>query len=114
MLHCNMNAHLAQLALDDLLADLTHARRTGDLGRLAFLIYCEVRRWARDASESALASHASEMVITSPHASRDSFLAQVDTLICELQQVRPKFLEPLPNRNVRAVTHPMARGAPPR
>jgi hypothetical protein len=97
MLHRNMNANLTQMALDDLLADLWHARRTGDLGRLAFVTYCEVRRWARSAGETALAEHASEMIIASPHASRAHFLEEVDALICELESLRPKFLARAPS-----------------
>jgi hypothetical protein len=92
MLHRTMNAAVTQIALDDLLADLWHARRTGDLGRLAFVTYCEVRRWARSAGETALAEHASEMIIASPHASRVHFLEEVDALIRELESLRPKFL----------------------
>ena len=84
-----MNALLTQLAFDDLLADLRHARRSGDLGRLAFVAYCEVRRWARDAGQTALADRASELVISSPFASRDLFLEQVDKLIIGLEQAGP-------------------------
>jgi len=91
MLHRTMNAVVTQMALDDLLADLWHARRTGDLGRLAFVTYCEVRRWARGAGETALAEHASEMIIASPHASRARFLEEVDALIRELESLQPKF-----------------------
>lgn len=91
MLHCNMNAVATRLILEDLLADLRHARRTGDLGRLAFVAYCEVRRWARDAGEAVLAERASDLVISSPFASRDVFLERVDELIQGLEQVR---LEP--------------------
>ena len=40
MLHCNMNTSPSiQLVLEDLLADLHHARRNTDLGRLALLAY---------------------------------------------------------------------------
>lgn len=76
-----------QLRLEDLLGDLRHARRQGDLGRLALLSYCEVRRWARMAGEQGLAEHSSALV-TTPRASREEFLAQVDALICELESVR--------------------------
>lgn len=93
MLQCNMNAATSlQLVLDDLLADMRHARRQGDLGRLALLAYCEVRRWARDAGETALAEHASRMVTGGPYASRGAFLADVDAMIHELEQ----RLKPLP------------------
>jgi hypothetical protein len=49
-----------QLGLEDLLGDLRYARRRGDLGRLALLLYCDVRRWARLAGEEELAEHSSE------------------------------------------------------
>ena len=88
MLHCNMNTSPLprQPELEDLLGDLRHARRSGDLGRLALLAYCEVRRWARLAGENRLAEHSSDLVIHSPHASREEFLTQVDELIDELEQ----------------------------
>lgn len=91
MLHCNMNAELMQLSLDDLLAELRHARRSDDLGRLAFITYCEVRRWARAAGEVSLAGRASDIFITTPHASRRDFLAHVDALISELEQLQARF-----------------------
>jgi len=92
MLRCNMSTDTLQLGLDDLLADLRHARRVGDLGRLAFIAYCEVRRWARMAGAYALAEHASEMFTSSPHASKAAFLEQIDTLIAELEQVQSQFV----------------------
>ena len=51
MLHCNMNTSLVSLenGLEDILLDLRSALSGGDLGRLALLAYCEVRRWAREA-----------------------------------------------------------------
>ena len=90
MLHCNMNASSLSLqnGLEDLLGDLRFARRKGDLGRLALLTYCEVRRWARQAEAKELARHSSALVNNFPHASRDDFLAAVDELIAELEQVR--------------------------
>ena len=108
MLQCNMNAaSTLQLGLDDLLVDLRHARRGDDLGRLALLAYCEVRRWARKAGELELAEHSSLMFTGHPHASRGAFLAHIDDLIGELDQVRTKFLEPVPVTNTR-----YADGAP--
>lgn len=93
MLRCNMNASTAtlQLGLEDLLGDLQYARRSGDLGRLALLAYCEVRRWARLAGEQQLAEHSSELITQSPHTSRDEFLNHVDGLIHELEEVRARF-----------------------
>ena len=88
MLHCNMTSAMSlQLGLEDLLADLRYARRINDFGRLALLAYCEVRRWARDAGDPVLADHASQVITGSPHASREAFLAQIDTLIHELEDV---------------------------
>lgn len=85
MLHCNMNQELhLRLGLEDLLADLRHARRVDDLGRLAFIAYCEVRRWARAADEPEIAEHASELMTDHVPASRKLFLAQIDCLILEL------------------------------
>ncbi|MEP6964352.1 MAG: hypothetical protein ABI845_02625 [Polaromonas sp.] len=52
------------------------------------LTYCEVRRWARDAGETELARQSSELINSSPYASRDEFLAAVDGLILELAQTR--------------------------
>jgi hypothetical protein len=92
MLHCTMNASTLQiqLSLEDLLGDLRYARRGADLGRLALLAYCEVRRWARMAGEQKLAEHSSELITHAPHASREQFLAEVDELIDELEQVRSR------------------------
>lgn len=95
MLRRNMTAALSlQLGLEDLLADLRHARRSGDLGRLALLAYCEVRRWARDAGNSLLAEHAAELITGSPPVSREAFLGHIDELIHELEDVPPLACEP--------------------
>ena len=91
MLRCNMNTVLhLQLGLDDLLADLRYARRSGDLGRLALVAYCEVRRWARDAGDAAIAKHASELMTEAPHPDRETFLGQIDSLMGELEQARAR------------------------
>ena len=78
----------SQWGLDDLLADLQHARKRGDLGRLAFVSYCDVRRWAREAGRSVLADQARRLITDSPHQSRDDFLNQVDALILALEALR--------------------------
>jgi len=98
MLQCNMNALSLplRLGLEDLLGDLRHARRSGDLGRIALLAYCEVRRWARMAGEARLADHSSELDTHSPHPSRAEFLAQVDGLIVELEQAHARVCGPHP------------------
>lgn len=90
MLHCNMNATFISLqnGLEDILGDLRFARRSGDLGRLALLAYCEVRRWAREAGEEELARHSTELINNCPYAGRDEFLTAVDGLIVELEHTR--------------------------
>ena len=115
MLQCNMNTESSlQLGLDDLLADLRHARRGDDLGRLALLAYCEVRRWARKAGELELAEHSSLMFTGHPHATRGAFLVHIDDLIGELDRVRSKFLGgPVPVMNTRYADGPPGRGAVP-
>lgn len=55
---------------------------------MAWLAYCEVRRWARMAGEEALAEHSSALITHSPHANREAFLAEIDELIFELEQAR--------------------------
>ena len=108
MLHCNMTSTLSlQLGLEDLLEDLRHARRHDDLGRLALIAYCEVRRWARDAGFLKLAEHASELITSSPHVSRESFLEHIDNLIHELEEVprlaaRPRSDKPASQFQVRS------------
>ena len=57
------------------------------MGRLALLSYYEVRRWARMAGEVGLAEHSSVLLTERPHLDRDSFLAQIDNLIAELEQL---------------------------
>lgn len=83
-----------QLGLEDLLGDMRHARRNSDLGRLALLSYCEVRRWARMAGDLGLAEHSSALITQGPHASREQFLAHVDNLIGELERTRPRHVPP--------------------
>jgi hypothetical protein len=89
MLRCNMK-HYSQnlkLGLEDLLADLWHARRSGDLGRLALVSFYEVRRWARLADEHGLAEYSSVLVTRSPYADRESFMGDIDRLIAELERL---------------------------
>jgi len=93
MLHrsMNINSVSARLGLDDVLGDLQHARRRGDLGRLALLAYCEVRRWARQVGEQDLAQHSLALLTNKPHASRSEFLHRVDELIEELEGIRTRL-----------------------
>jgi hypothetical protein len=80
-----------RLHLDDVLGDLRHARRSGDLGRLALLAYCEVRRWARAAGEEEIAAHSSQLVMGGTCGSRAEFLLQMDGLIGELEGARERM-----------------------
>lgn len=92
MLHCTMNTSISlQLGLDDLLADLVHARRRDELGRLALLAYCEVRCWARQAGEPTIAERATVMFTEQPRTSKDVFLAKVDALIADLEQLHDHY-----------------------
>ena len=89
MVHCNMKTSVPlQLALDDLIADLRHSRRLGDLGRLALLAYCEVRRWARHAGQPELAEFSAEMMTGNPHTSREAFLDFIDRLLFQLLHIQ--------------------------
>jgi hypothetical protein len=95
MLRCNMDALTSstslELGLDDLLGDLRYARKRDDLGRIALLVYCEVRRWARQAGEQRLAARSSALITQSPHPDRARFLAEVDELIAELERAHARF-----------------------
>ncbi|HEV7578012.1 MAG TPA: hypothetical protein VGO85_18425 [Caldimonas sp.] len=81
-----------KLALEDVLADLWHARRTGDIGRLALLSYCDVRRWARVARHQGLAERSHQLVLSCPHSDRQEFLAAVDGLIAEMEQAHAELV----------------------
>jgi len=87
-----VTAESLQLGLEDLLGEMYFARRSGDLGRLALLAYCEVRRWARVAGEQALAEQSSGLIHNGPHANRDAFIADVDALIRELENARERVI----------------------
>ena len=91
MLQRSMNApavtHRLQADLEDMLGSLHHARRTQDLGRLALLTYCEVRRWARVTRRELLAERAEKVVTERPHPSREAFLLAVDGVIEELERL---------------------------
>lgn len=92
MLHCNMTESIGiQLGLEDLLADLHHARRNNELGRLALLSYCEIRGWARQAGKSDIADSATRMFTEKPCASKDEFLKNVDELIATLEQHQREY-----------------------
>ena len=102
-----MNTSLElQLRLDDLLAELQYARRNDELGRLALLIYCEVRCWARQTNEVALAALSAAMFTEQPHGSREVFLAQVDGLIAKLEIVSQHYY--VPSAGTTAASHYLA------
>lgn len=92
MLQRNMKTAMSlQLGLEDLIADLRHSRKVGDLGRLAFVAYCDVRRWARAAGETELADYSSRVITDSPHDSREAFIKYIDELIDDLERRRFDF-----------------------
>ena len=80
-----------KLALEDVLADLWHARRAGDIGRLALLSYCDVRPWARTANHQALAARSHELVLSCPRSDREDFLFAVDQLISEVEHAHAEL-----------------------
>jgi hypothetical protein len=92
MLHCTMETSTAPLqhGLEDILGEMVYARRNGDMGRLALLAYCEVRRWARQAGETGLADRSTALITRHPHASRAQFMEQIDGLIGELEEAHTR------------------------
>jgi hypothetical protein len=92
MLQCNMNQeHHLQRCLEDLLADIRQARGAEDPRRLVFLAYCEVRRWAREAGQPALADRVSEIVTGDAPNNRATFMHQIDNLIAELNELHQRL-----------------------
>ena len=75
----------ALLQLEDVLAALWHARRVGDVGRLAHLGCYEVQRWARAARRDALTAHARALLTDCPYPSRDEFMFAIDRVIEALE-----------------------------
>ena len=88
MLHCNMDdsTESLRLILDDIVGSLTYSRRSGDLGRLALVTYCDLRRWARTAHRQALADRTDALFLNAPFADQNGFLREVDALISEAQE----------------------------
>ncbi|WP_157158250.1 hypothetical protein [Delftia sp. Cs1-4] len=78
-------ADLQRTSLQDLAAEITHARRQEALGRLALLCYCQVRPWARRAQEDELAARAWMLSTRAAPTSRTAFLRTIDALIAELE-----------------------------
>jgi hypothetical protein len=81
-----MNTDLElRLALEDVLAQLWHARRNGELGRLAHLGFSEVQRWARSAREATLVAQARELLGACPYRSREDLVFAIDRLIDDVE-----------------------------
>ena len=74
-------------SLEDLTGEVVYARRHGDLGRLALLCYCEIRRWARLAGEERLARLSCAFITAHLAKDRHEFLGRVDDVISELEDV---------------------------
>jgi hypothetical protein len=90
MLQCSMNTQASRLHLEDVLGNLWDARRREDLGRLALVVHCDLRRWARAAKQELLAKHAQDLVLTCPLATREEFIQRVDQLIEMAESVHAK------------------------
>ena len=76
-----------QHGLEDLLADLHLARQHEQIGRLALLIYCDVKRWARLAGKSDVADMALRMFAMKPSPSREDFLRDIDQILESLHRI---------------------------
>lgn len=91
MVHRNMNDQSVTVRLrdrlEDLAAEIGHARKGMELGHLAALCFCEVRPWARRAGEGRLADLSWRLSIQPLPLDRTAFLAQIDRLIEELEQI---------------------------
>jgi hypothetical protein len=74
-----------QLRLEDLGAEIAHARKHADLGHLAALCYCQVRPWARSVGEQQVADLAWDLSIQALPLNRSAFLARIDRLIAALE-----------------------------
>jgi hypothetical protein len=93
MLQRNMtNGAATRLALEDLLAALWHAKRAGDVGRLAHLGCCEVQRWARARRDDVLAAHARALLTDCPYQSREDFMFAIDRLIAEVEHAHVELV----------------------
>jgi hypothetical protein len=86
MLHRNMTKELGlAFALEDLLADLRFCRRNEQVGRLAFLAFCDVKAWARSAGNADVAHTVHQMFLETPYRNKNGFLAEIDNLISTLE-----------------------------
>jgi hypothetical protein len=93
MLQCSMNhPGSLQLALEDVLASLWNARRSGDIARLAHVGFTEVQRWARARRDDALMARARALLTDCPYRNRDEFLFAVDRLIDEVEHAHVQLV----------------------
>jgi hypothetical protein len=86
------NSLSAQLALEDVLAALWHARRDGNVGRLVHVGHCEVQRWARDMRDDMLTAHARALLTDCPYRNREDFLFAVDRLIAKVEHAHVQLV----------------------
>jgi hypothetical protein len=89
MLHCTMKrlSDTLRTGLEDVLAQLRHARRSDDLSRLASICFTDARRWALLAGHRGLAARAGAIVLDRPHASRASLQDRIDSLVADLEEL---------------------------
>jgi hypothetical protein len=93
MLQCSMNhPGPLQLALEDVLASLWNARRSGDIARLAHVGFTEVQRWARARRDDALVARARALLTDCPYRNRDEFMFAVDRLIAEVEHAHVQLV----------------------
>ena len=92
MLQCNMSKMTApDLALEDLIADLRFCRRNEQVGRLAFLAFCDVKAWARTMGNVNVADKVHQMFLETPYQNKDGFLDDIDDLISTLERHSQAF-----------------------
>jgi len=63
------------------------------------------------AGEPDVAERSSAMITVSPHASKQAFLAEIDELIRQLEELRPKFAAPSGGRSLSGPGHAFGSGA---
>lgn len=69
----------------ELVADLLFARECEQLGKLALLAYCDVKRWARETGRSDVAEMSVRLVSESASMDKQTFLRGIDGLLRCLQ-----------------------------
>jgi len=92
MLQRNMTHSDVQLSLEDILGALWHARRSGDIGRLARVGCSDVQRWARARREDALVARARALLTDCPYRNRDEFMFAIDRLIAEVEHAHVRLV----------------------